>query len=168
MSGWLATYCDRYLHATPATAAFATSLFWTGQVLGRFMLGPLAGLVGLRPIVLIFGCISISLQLFLRWQESLVPTLCLAAAIGFVCGPLFPSGILMLTRRLPKSIHVPAVALTCSVGQIGGAGAPFVIGVVAQTSGIQRLFDVVLGLSISLLLVWLWFSQPRDISEDAD
>ncbi|KAK4935021.1 hypothetical protein LTR10_023833 [Elasticomyces elasticus] len=166
MGGWLATYCARDLHATPSVAALATSLFWTGQMLGRFMLGPLAKLVGLRGIVLLFGCISIALQLFLRWQESLTPTLCLAAAIGFVTGPLFPSGMLMLTRRLPKSIHVPAVAITCSVGQIGGAGAPFIIGLVAQTSGIQRMFDVVLGLSFSLLLVWLWFSRPQDTSKE--
>ncbi|KAI1629282.1 major facilitator superfamily domain-containing protein [Exophiala viscosa] len=167
MGGWLATYCARDLHATPSVAALATSLFWTGMVLGRFMLGPLARLVGLRGLVLIFGCISIGLQLLLRSQESLPPTLCLATAIGFVLGPHFPSGMLMLTRRLPKSIHVPAVAITCSVGQIGGAGAPFIIGLVAQTSGIQRMFDVVLGLSFAYLLVWLWFSSPQDTSKEA-
>ncbi|KAK5193481.1 hypothetical protein LTR99_007032 [Exophiala xenobiotica] len=163
MSGWLTSYMIRNRHMSPSIAALATSLYWVGMVLGRFSLGPLARLVGLRLTVIVFVCTSIGLQVLFRLQASLPLSLCLALGIGFVAGPIFPSGILTMTRRLPKSIHVRAVALTCAIGQLGGAGAPFVIGVVAQTSGIERLFDVVLGLSLTLLLVWLWFSRPQPI-----
>ncbi|KAK5441458.1 hypothetical protein LTS15_011224 [Exophiala xenobiotica] len=163
LSGWLTSYMIRNRHMSPSIAALATSLYWVGMVLGRFSLGPLARLAGLRLTVIVFICTSIGLQVLFRLQASLPLSLCLAVGIGFVAGPIFPSGILTMTRRLPKSIHVRAVALTCAVGQLGGAGAPFFIGVVAQTSGIERLFDVVLGLSLTLLLVWLWFSRPQTI-----
>lgn len=163
LSGWLTSYMIRNRHVSPSIAALATSLFWVGMVLGRFSLGPLARLAGLRLTVTVFVCTSVGLQVLFRLQASLALSLCLAAGIGFVAGPIFPSGILTMTKRLPKSIHVRAVALTCAIGQLGGAGAPFVIGVVAQTSGIERLFDVVLGLSLTLLLVWLWFSRPLAI-----
>lgn len=150
----------RSRRTTPSVAALATSLFWAGMVLGRFCLGPLTRIARLRVVVVLLICALITLQLLFRLEAApLALSLCLATGIGFSSGPLFPSAVLTMTAKLPDDVHVRAVALTCAIGQLGGAGAPFIIGVIAQRSGIERLFDVVLGLSIALLLIWLFFSR---------
>lgn len=149
----------RSRHTAPSVAALATSLFWVGMVLGRFCLGPLTRLASLRHVGILHICILIALQLLFRLKAPLALSLCLATGIGFASGPLFPSAILTMTAKLPDDMHVRAVALTCAIGQLGGAGAPFIIGVIAQWSGIGRLFDVVLVLSLALLLIWLFFSK---------
>jgi fucose permease len=154
-------------HAAPSTAALTTSVFWAGMVVGRFSLGIISRLMrgNLRWMVVVFAGTSLALQIMFRHTTDLQLLLVLIAAIGVVSGPIYPSGLLTLTRTIPASIHVRAVALTCSVGQLGGAGAPFLTGVIAQTSGIRRLFDVVLGLTVAELAVWLWFSRPRKDKE---
>ncbi|KIW12498.1 hypothetical protein PV08_09775 [Exophiala spinifera] len=159
LSGWLTSYMERSRHTAPSVAALATSLFWCGMVLGRFCLGPLTRLARLRNVVILLICTLIALQLLFRFEGPLALSLCLAAGIGFASGPLFPSAVLTMTAKLPTDIQLPAVALTCAIGQLGGAGAPFVIGIIAQSSGIESLFDVVLGLSLALLLIWLVFSR---------
>ncbi|KAK6373534.1 hypothetical protein LTS17_008026 [Exophiala oligosperma] len=160
LSGWLTSYMTRSRRTTPSVAALATSLFWAGMVLGRFCLGPLTRIARLRVVVVLLICALITLQLLFRLEAApLALSLCLATGIGFSSGPLFPSAVLTMTAKLPDDVHVRAVALTCAIGQLGGAGAPFIIGVIAQRSGIERLFDVVLGLSIALLLIWLFFSR---------
>ncbi len=155
----------RERHAGPATAALTTSVFWAGMVVGRFSLGITSRLMGgnLRWMVVVFAFASIAMQIGFRYTSELglALSLTLIAGVGFVAGPSIPSALLTLTRLLPHDIRVRAMAFTCSVGQVGGAGAPFVTGVIAQTSGIRRLFDVVLGLTFAQLFVWLWFTRPQ-------
>jgi fucose permease len=66
----------------------------------------------------------------------------------------------MLTSQLPKSLQVRGCSVAASVGQLGGAGAPFLLGLVAQTWGIERLLDLVLVMTALLLLIWLGFCNP--------
>ena len=163
LSGWLVTYLIRIRHIGPETAALATSLFWAGMAFGRFTLGTLAQSVGLstglRPLVILTICFSMSLQILFRLPVPLSISFLLSTVLGFSLGPLFPAALLMLTKNLPESAHVKAVAFAVSVGQVGGAAAPFILGLIAQASGIGRMFDMALGLSVLLLGTWMWLSR---------
>jgi fucose permease len=141
-------------------AALTSSIFWGGMAAGRFTLGPLARAAGLRLIVIIYIFLSLALQVLFRFHFHIAVSLTLAAGIGFSFGPMFPAGIIMLTSQLPKSLQVRGCSVAASIGQLGGAGAPFLLGMVAQSWGIERLLDLVLVMSILLLLIWLGFCNP--------
>jgi fucose permease len=129
------------------------------MVLGRLTLGLIHEATTLRAGLIFAICTSLCMQIVFRLSWHLSVSMILSTGIGFCAGPTYPAGIVMLTSRLPKRMHLRAIATSAALGQIGGAVAPFVIGVIAQRAGITRLFDVVLGLSSCMLVVWLKLSN---------
>lgn len=141
-------------------AAITLSIFWGGMAAGRFTLGPATRATGLRMLVVVYLVLSLVAQVAFRVRLELALSLALVATVGFSFGPMFPAGILMLTSQLPKSLQVRGCSVAASVGQLGGASAPFLLGFVAESLGIERLLDLVLVMSILLLFIWLSFCKP--------
>ncbi|KAH8805054.1 major facilitator superfamily domain-containing protein [Xylogone sp. PMI_703] len=166
LSAWLVTFMSRSRESSTYVAALTSSLFWGGMAIGRFTLGPLARAASLRLIVIIYIFLSLAAQVLFRFNIHIALSLMLAASIGFSLGPMFPAGVVMLTGQLPKSLQVRGYSVAASVGQLGGAGAPFILGLIAQSWGIERLLDLVLAMSILLLLIWLGFSKHSFKSEE--
>jgi fucose permease len=160
LSAWLVTFMSRSRDSSTYIAALTTSMFWGGMAMGRFTLGPLARAAGLRLIVVVYILLSLALQILFRYHWHVGLSLTLAAGIGFSFGPMFPAGVVMMTSQLPKSLRVRSCSIAASIGQLGGAGAPFLLALVAQSWGIERLLDLVLVMSALLLLIWLSFSNP--------
>jgi fucose permease len=126
---------------------------------GRLLLGFVTELVGLRAAVTTYILLSTTIQILFRQLTNLHLSLILLGANGFFCGPLFPSGILLLATKVPEQARVSAVAAAAAMGQVGGAVAPLGIGLLADRFGIGRLLDVVLVLSVGMLIVWVVFSR---------
>ncbi len=79
--------------------------------------------------------------------------------LGFFLGPLFPTGIVMITRLLRRELHVGAVAGVAAAGQVGSALFPFIVGATAERLGIQALQPFVFALLMCALGCWWCF--PR-------
>lgn len=88
--------------------------------------------------------------------------------LGFIVGPLFPSGVVVLTRLLPKELHIAAVSFVSSLGQVGGAFLPFAIGAVVQGLGIGVFRFAILLQTILALAVWAAFASVRTTALGAD
>lgn len=84
-------------------------------------------------------------------------SLFLLGANGFFLGPTFPSGVVLLAKKVPAQSNIGAVAAAAAMGQVGGALAPLLIGFLADDFGIGRMLDVVLGLSFLLVSLWAAF-----------
>lgn len=78
---------------------------------------------------------------------------------GFFLGPLFPSVVVVLNKLLPRHLHVIVIGFAAAMGGCGAAILPFLIGILAQGSGVQVLQPIILGLLGALLVIWL--SLPR-------
>jgi fucose permease len=76
-------------------------------------------------------------------------------------GPLFPSGVVVLTRLLPGELHIAAVSFVASLGQVGAAFLPFAIGAVVQSLGIGVFRYAILVETVLALEVWILFSKLR-------
>jgi fucose permease len=100
--------------------------------------------------------LAIAPQMFLRLATAKL-SMALLGLTGFFCGPIFPSGVLLLVTKLPVRLHVSSVASAAAMGQIGGALAPLAIGLIADRFGIGHLLDVVAPLSVAMLVTWLIF-----------
>ena len=130
------------------------------MAIGRLLLGFVTEYLGLRGTITAYIVLSTTLQILFRQITSNTNlSLVLLGLNGFFCGPLFPSGILLLATKLPKQSHVGAVAAAAAMGQVGGAVAPLGIGLLADKFGIGHLLDVVLVLSFFMLIIWFLFSR---------
>ena len=129
------------------------------MAIGRLLLGFVTQHFGLGISVTAYIILTMVTQILFRHFTNPGVALVLLALNGFFCGPLFPSGILVLATKLPHRAHVGAVAAAAAMGQIGGAVAPLGIGLLADRFGIGHLLDVVLALSAAMSVIWILFSR---------
>ncbi|OCT52157.1 hypothetical protein CLCR_11373 [Cladophialophora carrionii] len=156
-SDWIVLFMRRIRHADPLTASLSSS-FWAGMAVGRLLLGFVTQFFGLRLSISRYILCSTILQILFRQITNAAFSLVFLGLNGFFCGPLFPSGILLLATKLPTKGHVGAVAAAAAMGHVGGALAPLAIGLLADRFGISHLLDVVPALSALMLVIWWAFS----------
>ena len=76
---------------------------------------------------------------------------------------MFGTAIVLITKLLPKSLHVGTIGFATAFGGSGGAVFPFIIGAVAQAKGVQTFQPFILALLIALAALWLFL--PRGSSK---
>ncbi|TVY68755.1 Bypass of stop codon protein [Lachnellula suecica] len=161
ISGWIVSFMTRNRNGPPNWASIASSGFWGGMAIGRFVLGIITDKLGVGRANTFYFLIAIALQMIFSLLPGTIESVIFISMIGFFMGPMYPSGVVVLTRQLPAELHVAAVSFTASAGQAGAAILPFTIGVVIQTLGIGVFPAAVIVLSILALLAWLPASRQR-------
>jgi fucose permease len=161
ISGWVVSFLLRARHATPAEATLPLTGFWSGMAIGRFVLGAVAERIGVLWATVIYLTCAIGLELLFASIRVSVASIIFMTLLGFSMGPLFPSGIVLLNRLLPKDLHVGAVSFVASVGQIGAAIFPFGIGALVDMTGIGLFQYAIVALTTVTLVLWVLFSSVR-------
>lgn len=162
ISGWVITFMLRVRHASPYLASFSSSGFWIGMAAGRLALGLVTDKLGVRRATAAYLTIAIISQALLATIDVAAVSIALITLIGFFLGPLFPSGVVILAQLLPKQLLVGAVSFAASVGQLGAAVSPFLLGSLAQALGIYVFQVFILAMLAVTLLVWVLFpAKPR-------
>lgn len=131
------------------------------MVTGRVLLSPVTEKVGLQTSVAAYIVLSTIAQAAFKFVDSVSVLFSMLAVVGFFFGPFFPSGIVLLAKKLPVQAHVGAVSAAAAMGQVGGSVCPLIVGFMADAFGIARLLDVATVLTILLLLVWIAFCRLR-------
>lgn len=171
ISGWVVTFMLRVRRASPYLASVSSTGFWIGMSAGRFVLGSVTDKFGVRRTTAVYLMVAILGQTLLAAIDMAAVSVGLVAAVGFFLGPIFPSGIVVIARLLPRDLHVGAVSFVCSVGQVGAALLPFILGSLAQWLGIRVVFQVfILATLAATLLTWFMFPalpQPGPRCHDA-
>lgn len=160
-TNWIPTYMKRVRHVDAATASLSSSMFWFGMALGRFMLGPVTEHFGLPLSVTMYIVLSTLLELAFKLVSNLSIVVIALGGCGLFLGPMFPSGILLLSQKLSMQEYVGGVAIAAAMGQIGGASAPLLVGFLADRFGLAHLTDVVLFCFCLLLIMWLLFCRAK-------
>lgn len=161
ISGWIVSFMLRYRGATPYLANMASTAFWSGMTVSRFSLGAVTDRLGVGPANSLYLLITIACQLIFACVSGPSTSVVLMASIGFFVGPMFASGVVILTRLLPVDLHVIAVSCVASAGQIGAALLPFLIGVLIKSMGISIFRVAMVVLTIGVLFVWIPISRQR-------
>ncbi|KZM18433.1 transmembrane transport [Ascochyta rabiei] len=161
ISGWVVSFMLRSRHATPYLAGLCSSGFWAGMAIGRLILGPLTDRVGVRKATALYFALAICIETSFAILSNNVSSVILMVILGFLVGPLFPSGVIVLTQLLPKELHVAAVSFVASLGQVGGALLPFGIGAVVEGLGIGIFRYAILVQSILAMVIWVAFARIR-------
>lgn len=147
--------------ATPFLAGLSSSGFWAGMAVGRLVLGPLTDKIGVRKATALYFSMAICVETMFAVLPFPVVSVVLMVFLGFLMGPLFPSGVIVLTQLLPKELHVAAVSFVASLGQVGGALLPFGIGAVVEGLGIGIFRFAILVQSVLAMMLWIAFAKLR-------
>lgn len=168
ISGWVVSFMLRSRHATPYLSGLSSSGFWAGMAVGRLVLGPLTDWVGVRKATALYFAIAVVVETLFALLPYAVVSVVLMIVLGFLMGPLFPSGVIVLTQLLPKELHVAAVSFVASLGQVGGALLPFGIGAVVEGLGIGVFRYAILVQSILAMAIWVAFARLRATDSTLD
>ena len=161
ISGWVVSFMLRSRHATPYLASLSSSGFWAGMAVGRLVLGPLTDRIGVRKATVLYFILSIMVEALFAILWSSIVSVVLMVVLGFLMGPLFPSGVIVLTQLLPKELHIAAVSFAASLGQVGGALLPFGIGAIVDGLGIGVFRYAILVQSVLAMVLWAAFARLR-------
>ncbi len=75
--------------------------------------------------------------------------------------------MIVLSKTLPKHLHVGAISFVAALGMGGAAVIPFGVGAIASAAGVQALQPIILALLVILLAMWVSLPKiPRDKREE--
>ncbi|KAK1999216.1 major facilitator superfamily transporter [Colletotrichum falcatum] len=156
VSGWVVAFMLRIRHTGTYSSSVCSSGFWGGMAAGRLALGFVTDKLGARRAVTLYLVLApVFVVLFTVIRVLWVSVLAMSL-VGFFMGPLFPSCIVQLVSFLPRGLHVGAVSFVASVGQIGGAILPYLLGVITQVMGLRVFPYMLLAQFVVMLLFWVF------------
>ncbi|KAH8668231.1 MFS efflux transporter [Tricladium varicosporioides] len=165
ISGWIISFLVQIRHGDPSKVGYVTSGFWAGITVGRFTLSFLAHRIGERLSVFLFTFGALLLELLI-WFVPSIPGDSVAVAIsGFLLGPVSPCSIHLYQRLIPRKMQISSLSLIGSVGSSGGAIAPFMTGMIAQSAGTWVLHPICIGLFVAMAVSWWVLPEPEKRAE---
>lgn len=155
LGGWIVTFMIRERGAEPFASGMAATGFWLGLTLGRLILGFVTPRIGEKLAIAIYLPVAMGLELLFWLVPQFYVSAVAVAFQGFFLGPMFPGGIIAMTKLLPKHLHLSAIGFAAAIGGSGGAIFPFAVGAIAQVKGVQVLQPIILALLAVILMLWL-------------
>jgi fucose permease len=140
----------------PLLAGWSVSGYWLGLTLGRFIISPVAGRVGLSAAGTSFVClVGVTGAALLGWlvPAGAVATVALVV-MGCFLGPLFPTAIAVMPDVVEPRLVPTAIGVINGFSVLGGALFPWLAGALAQGVGVWTLMPFATVLAVAQLLVW--------------
>lgn len=155
--GWVFTYATTLNLASPATAAYLTSIFWGAFTVGRLASIPLAARSKPQTMLVwdLTGCL-ISMVIILSFPSSLTALGIGAAGLGLSQASMFPSMLVYAGRRMPLSGRVTGWFFVGAGA--GGMILPWLLGQIFERIGPEAIMWAIL---IDLFAIGLVFLAIR-------
>ncbi|CAL3968648.1 unnamed protein product [Diplocarpon coronariae] len=161
LGGWIITFMSRVRGANPIASSATSTAFWAGMTVGRLLLPLFTARFGEYPSVIAYLMLSSGLELIFWLVPNLVVSAVAVSLLGMFMGPMFPTAIVMVTKLLPKDLHVGCIGFGTAFGGSGGAIFPFIVGAIAQSKGVKTLQPVILALLAAITVLWALMPRPR-------
>ncbi|KGO68313.1 Major facilitator superfamily domain, general substrate transporter [Penicillium italicum] len=148
LGGWIVTFMIRVRQGSAFASGMTATGFWLGITVGRVILGFVTPRVGEKVAITFYAsAVAVSLQ-------------------GFFLGPLFPGAVVMVTKLLPRHLHVTSIGFIAAFGGSGAAILPFAVGVLAQAKGVKVLQPFIIALSGAILITWLGLPRVTKVRRE--
>jgi fucose permease len=161
MGTWGFSYLVEERGLEDLLAGYAVSGYWLGLTLGRFLISPIAGRIGLTTVGTSYAClVGVAISSVVIWLVPVTVVACAGMALlGFCLGPLFPTMMAVAPDLTSARLVASAIGLMNGLSVVGGAGLPWLAGAVAQAVGVWTLLPLVLVLGCVQLAVWWRLSR---------
>jgi fucose permease len=156
VGNWSFSYLVQARGLTGTLAGYSVSGYWLGLTVGRFLISPVAARTGVTTVGMMYACLAgITAAATLAW---LSPTAATASAalvlLGFFLGPVFPTMMAIAPLLTTPRLAPTAIGVMNAGAIIGGAGLPWLAGVIAQGTGIWTLLPFTIALAVLQFAVW--------------
>lgn len=151
---WTAVYLHQSAGMTEARSAAATSLFWAMLTMGR--IGAVVGGMRITAEHLLTASVWITCAgAALLWagHGSATASVTAFAILGFGYGPIYPTGVAVLTSRFPQA----AGTATSQMGLLansGGALLPWIHGLVLAHRPTADSALLTLAVAVAMIAAW--------------
>jgi fucose permease len=165
VSGWVVSFLISYRHGDPSRVGYVSAGFWAGITAGRFLLTHPASKIGEK--VAVMGMISgaVAFQLLTWLIPNVIGEAVTVAILGLLLGAVYPCATSILTRLIPRSMHISSLSFISALGSSGGAVSPFFTGILAQNVGTMVLHPICIGLYGVMAVSWLLLPKIAKRSE---
>jgi len=160
IGGWIVTYIIEVRGGGPSSG-YISSGFWGGIALGRVVLLWVNKKLGHRLAVLVYMLLAIVLELVVWLVPSLVSGAVAISFIGLFLGPIYPIVMNEASNILPSWLLTGAIGCIAAFGTTGGAGVPFLTGLLAQEKGIWTLQPLMVSMMAVMVIVWIIIPRSR-------
>ncbi|KAJ5786975.1 Major facilitator superfamily domain general substrate transporter [Penicillium paradoxum] len=182
LGGWIVTFMIRVRHGSAFASGMTATGFWLGITVGRVILGFVTPRVGEKVAVSVsivmvrervetnfsqgYIVASMAFALVLWLVPQFYASAVAVSLQGFFLGPLFPGAVVMVTKLLPRHLHVTSIGFVAAFGGSGAAILPFAVGVLAQAKGVKVLQPFIIALSGAILVTWLGLPRVSKIRNE--
>ena len=159
---WTYTLLTLAREVPPVQAGAAVSAFWGGLAAGR-LAAAFGGDVTVR--LLLTGSVScVVIGAALVWLDA-GPPVSIAGVLlaGFGSGPIFPSLVAVTPARLGAAHAANGVGFQIAAASLGIAVLPSIVGIVADTFGVELIATMLLAFAALLGLVVLMLEMVAPI-----
>ena len=119
--GYIVLFMTQVRHGAPFPSGLTATGFWLGVTVGRITLGFVTPRIGERLAVVLYIFCAIGVELLFWLVPQFIVSAVAIALVGFFLGPLFPSVIVIVTRILPRELHVASIGFSTALGGSGAA-----------------------------------------------
>ncbi|KAF7857283.1 hypothetical protein EAF04_009524 [Stromatinia cepivora] len=168
LGGWIVTFMTQVRSGTTFSSSLTSTGFWAGMTVGRMCLAFLTAWLGEFTSVLVYLGICLVLELLFWLIPSFYVSAVAIALLGMFLGPLFPTAIVLVTKLMPKELHVGSIGFATAFGGSGGAVFPFIVGALAQAKGVKALQPIVLALLVAISGLWMLVPRKGKRNEGTD
>ena len=149
--------------APQETASFWISLYWASFTIGRILIGFVADRI--NADVLMRACMVGSVIGAAMLMLNPIPIIGFLgiAVMGFSFAPMFATLISLTPRRVGEAHAANAIGIQVGVVGLGGAGLPFLAGILSRSFGLEVIGVILFIGAVLLLLVneWIIFTARR-------
>ncbi|KAH8429133.1 uncharacterized protein LDX57_006803 [Aspergillus melleus] len=161
IGGWIVTIMIDVRKAAAFPSGMTATGFWLGITVGRMVLGFVTAKIGERIATSIYITCSIAFSLVVWLVPNFYASAVAVSIQGFFLGPLFPAVVVVMTKLLPKHLHVTSIGFVAAFGGAGAAVLPFVAGGIAQGSDVKSLLPFIFAVSVGILIFWLGLPRSK-------
>ncbi|KAJ7121138.1 MFS general substrate transporter [Mycena epipterygia] len=154
IAGWTVSFMVT-VRGGGSSSGYIAAGFSGGLTLGRIALIWVNKKIGENRGVYIYSAVAIGLQLVVWLVPSLIGGAIAVAFIGLLTGPIYPLALNRATHIFPKHLLTATMSWMAAMSTVGGALVPFVVGAISSKAGIKSLEPVILGMMVTMLLVWM-------------
>ncbi|KAL9104718.1 MAG: hypothetical protein Q9163_000396 [Psora crenata] len=119
--GYIVVFMNQVRHGRPFSSGMTATGFWLGVTVGRIILGFVTPKLGEWLAVIVYIICAIGVQLLFWLVPQFIVSAVAIALVGFFIGPFFPAACLMVTRILPRELHVASIGFSSALGGGGAA-----------------------------------------------
>ncbi|CAI7571963.1 unnamed protein product [Penicillium crustosum] len=166
LGGWIVTFMIRVRQGSAFASGMTATGFWLGITVGRVILGFVTPRVGEKVAISVYIVCSIGFALILWLVPQFYASAVAVSLQGFFLGPLFPGAVVIVTKLLPRHLHVTSIGFVAAFGGSGAAILPFAVGVLAQAKGVKVLQPFIIALSGAILITWLGLPRVAKVSHN--